>query len=41
MLLTEADALAVADRLNRPLAWTRETWTAFATKYMRGDLAPD
>ena len=24
------EALAVADRLNRPLGWTRQSWTAFA-----------
>ena len=24
------EALAVADRLNRSLGWTRESWTAFA-----------
>ncbi len=24
------EAMAVADRLNRPLGWTRESWTAFA-----------
>ena len=45
--LTEADALAVADKLNRPLGWTRETWTAFAATRLRaggggtGGSAPD
>ena len=24
------EAMAVADRLNRPLGWTHEGWTAFA-----------
>lgn len=24
------EATAVVDRLNRPLGWTRESWTAFA-----------
>ena len=24
------EAMAVADRLNRPLGWTRESWTGFA-----------
>ena len=23
------EAMAVADRLNRPLGWTRESWTGF------------
>ena len=23
------EALEIADRLNRPLGWTRESWTAF------------
>lgn len=36
IVLTEADALAVADKLNRRLGWTRESWTAFAANYMRG-----
>ena len=35
--LTEADALSVAEKLNRPLGWTRETWPAFAAKCARGD----
>ena len=26
------EALTTADRLNRPLGWRRETWTAFAAK---------
>ena len=41
IVLTEADSLAVADKLNRPLGWTRESWTAFAAKSMRGIGAPD
>ena len=24
------EAMAVADRLNRPFGWTRESWTGFA-----------
>ena len=24
------EAMAIADRLNRPLGWTRASWTAFA-----------
>ena len=36
------EAMATADRLNRPLGWTRETWTAFAAKCMPGGgAAPD
>ena len=35
------EALAVADKLNRPLGWTRESWTAFAAKRMRSVGAPD
>ena len=36
------EALAIADRLNRPLGWTRESWTAFAARFMRGGGgAPD
>jgi len=27
------EARAVADRLNRPLGWTRETWSAFAARH--------
>ena len=35
-------AMAVADRLNRPLGWTRASWTAFATERLRaGGCAPD
>ena len=26
------EALEIADRLNRPLGWTRESWTAFAAE---------
>ena len=26
------EAQEIADRLNRPLGWTRETWTAFAAE---------
>ncbi len=26
------EALEIADRLNRPLGWTRENWTAFAAE---------
>ena len=37
IVMTETDALALADKLNRPLGWRRESWTAFAAKYMRGD----
>lgn len=35
------EALAIADRLNRPLGWTRAAWTAFAAQRMRGAGAPD
>ena len=35
------EALAMADRLNRPLGWTRAGWTAFAAECMRGAGAPD
>ena len=36
------EAMAIADKLNRPLGWTRQTWTAFAAKCMPGgDAAPD
>ena len=28
------EAMAVADRLNRPLGWTRESWTGFAAGRM-------
>ena len=30
VVLGIGEAMAVADRLNRPLGWTRESWTAFA-----------
>ena len=26
------EAMEIADRLNRPLGWTRESWTAFAAE---------
>ena len=38
--LTEDQALAVADKLNRPLGWTRQTWTGFAAKRLRGGNSP-
>ena len=28
-VLGVGEAMAVADRLNRPLGWTRESWTGF------------
>ena len=28
------EAMAVAERLNRPLGWTRESWTGFAAGRM-------
>ncbi len=28
-------AMVVADRLNRPLGWTRASWTAFAAERLR------
>ena len=35
-------AMVVADRLNRPLGWTRASWTTFATERLReGGGAPD
>lgn len=35
-------AMAVADRLNRPLGWTRAGWTAFAAERPRaGHGSPD
>ena len=30
IVLDKERAMAVADRLNRPLGWTRASWTAFA-----------
>ena len=33
--LDRADGLAVCDSLNRPLGWTRPTWTAFAARCLR------
>ena len=30
LVMTLDAALDIADRLNRPLGWTREGWTAFA-----------
>ena len=35
------EALAISDRLNRPLGWTWADWTAFAAECMRGAGAPD
>ena len=35
------EATAAADKLNRPLGWTRAGWTAFAAQRMRGGGAPD
>ena len=29
------EAMAIADRLNRPLGWTRESWTSFAAERLR------
>ncbi len=37
--LDRADGLAVCDRLNRPLGWTRPTWTAFAARCLRAAAA--
>ncbi len=35
-------AMVVADRLNRPLGWTRAGWTAFAAELLgAGGGAPD
>ena len=39
MVLTADAALAVADKFNRPLGWTRETWTMFATERPRAGSA--
>ena len=36
IVLTADVALTVADKLNRPLGWTRESWTAFANARLRG-----
>ena len=42
VVLDIEQAMAVADRLNRPLGWTRESWTAFAGERLRtGGGAPD
>ena len=41
VVLTSDIALDVADKLNRPLSWTRESWTAFADQRLRGGGAPD
>ena len=43
LVVLEIDrAMDVADRLNRPLGWTRASWTAFATERLRaGGCAPD
>ncbi len=35
------EAMAMADRLNRPLGWTRAGWTAFAATCIRGASTPD
>ena len=36
------EAMAIADKLNRPLGRTRQTWTAFAAKCMPdGGAVPD
>ena len=35
VVLTSDIALDVADKLNRPLGWTRESWTAFAGGCLR------
>ena len=32
IVLGNDEALEIADRLNRPLGWTRESWTAFAAE---------
>ena len=32
-------AMVVADRLNRPLGWTRANWTAFAAERLRAGAA--
>ena len=32
IVLTADVAMTVADKLNRPLGWTRESWTAFADR---------
>ena len=37
--LNRADGLAVCDRLNRPLGWTRPAWTAFAARCLRATTA--
>ena len=39
VVMTHDAALAVADRLNRPLGWTRESWTAFAAEFAPGAAA--
>ena len=36
IVLTSDIAMTVADKLNRPLGWTRESWTAFADECLRG-----
>ena len=36
VVLTSDIAMTVADKLNRPLGWTRESWTAFAAQRLRG-----
>ena len=32
IVLGSNEAMEIADRLNRPLGWTRESWTAFAAE---------
>ena len=32
IVLGSDEALEIADRLNRPLGWSRETWTVFAAE---------
>ena len=36
VVLTSDVAMTVADKLNRPLGWTRESWTAFADRRLPG-----
>ena len=38
VVLTSDIAMTVADKLNRPLGWTRESWTAFAARRLRGGV---
>ena len=41
VVVTSDIAMTVADKLNRPLGWTRESWTAFADRRLRGGVTPD